>query len=255
MSSRAAIVCVVLATVFAVACHPRIFFGSGDGPAGSIVNLDSVFFLGQWASVLFSVMALVLAALLLRSGNSSPATVVVLGGSLLLLILQIATGIPHPANRNEWSNRELGAVAFMRGVAKRAKTNAKPVLLTAASFAGQWQSHDGSVYVFAPDSVAWTGSSNGAISRDTCGQDFLLEYMERERDVLLDYGLTWSPHAGAVHDTTATDARIPVLHAACATGNRFVFIRATENEVWRWTNSMNANDFKGTTFILRRVPD
>lgn len=253
-SSRAAIIFAVLATLFAVGCHPRIFFGSGS-PGFNIVNLDGVFFLGQWLAFLFALISLIVSVKVLRSGSTGMAVMVTTGYAACLLLFQIFTGIPHKANENAWRTGELGPGAFIRGMTKNSGANAKLVHLSGDEFGGKWTAADGSIYEFTTNTVKWEGgASSGFLSPDACRKGYSMEYIQREKKELQEHGLTWSAHAGAVHDATPDDAKIPTLEVACK-GTHYLFIRATEDEVWRWTTDMDANDFKEPAgFVLKRAP-
>lgn len=254
-SSRAAIIFAVIGTLFAIGCHPRLFFGSGP-VAGNIVNLDGVFFFGQWAALLFAFVSLIISVKVLRSGSpGAPAMVLAVYSGLLCLFL-FFNGIPHKANQNEWRSDELGPAAFMRGMAKSSNTNAEPGEDSADSFAGPWQAADSTVYEFTTNTVRWIGASgDGYLSPDSCRRGYSMKYLQREKKELQDHGLTWSEHAGAVHDATPADAKIPIVEVTCK-GEYYLFIRATADEVWRWTNDMDANDFKNPAgFVLKRMPN
>jgi hypothetical protein len=251
-SARAALGCLVVAALLAIVCHPRVFFGTGA--TMSVVSFDDLFFAGQWAALMFALASLVLAATTIRAGAFGTTVLGVLGLSVVVIIFLAATGIPHPANSGAWRNGEVGVRAFTRGMAKKAKAQAKPIHLSADSFAGAWRAPDGTTYTFAADSLSWSRTNgDGEHSRRTCGTEFSIEYLQRERDVLQDHGLTWSAHAVEVYEATSVDAKIPVAFVSCGTNDRFLFIRATAGEVWRWTNAMDANDLKDGSFVLRKA--
>lgn len=249
MSSRAAIVCVVAATLFAAVCHPRVVYGNGGG--GSIVSFDELFYAGQWIAFSLAVVALVVSIATIRSGNASTAAIGATVCALLLIAWNVAFGIPHRANQGAWPMRELGIKAYLRGRQNDAKLHAKPERTTAREMAGSWRAHDGSIYSFSDTAITWTGTSSGSYTNAACTA-FELSYEIRDREALVDLGMVWSAHAGIVYDSTALNARIPVANVACG-NDRIVFTRATADEIWRWTNSMDANDFKDSSFILRRV--
>lgn len=249
MTSRAAIVCIVAATLFAAVCHPRVVYGNGGG--GSIVSFDDLFYAGQWIAFVLAILALVVSITTIRSGNSSSVTIGTTVCALLLIAWNIAFGIPHRANQGAWPARELGIKAFLRGRNIEARLNAKPEKTTAQELAGSWRAHDGSIYSFSDTAITWTGPDSGSYSSAVCSA-FELSYEIRDREALVDLGMVWSAHAGVVYNSTALNARIPVANVACGS-ERIVFTRATADEIWRWTNSMDANDFKDSSFILRRT--
>ena len=172
----------------------------------------------------------------------------------MLLVYLLVTGVPHPANRGGWGSRELGLAAFIRGEAKRRAETAEPTFVSAEAFQGDWIAGDGTTYRFADNRVVWSGAGvAGEYSAARCGGSFRLEYVERGRDALQDLGFVWSAHAVARHDAAAADARIPVAQVDCGRADRLAFLRAADDEVWRWTNSLDANAIKDESFILRRV--
>lgn len=252
-ASRVAVGCLAVSVLLSVVCHPRVFFGNGGGSA--VFSLDGLFFRGQWIAFILAVLALLLSgANWLNTGRvlaASALAVPVL--SSVLIVFLLCTGIPHPANEGSWRNRELGLAAFIRGQAKRAKANAKPELLTAAAFAGEWKSPVGTVFTFTDDRVTWkSDSSSGEYSQSVCG-DFSIRYVQKDKSILSDLGLIWSKHAVAMSDAAPADAKFAVAVVACNKLDRFVFIRASETEVWRWTNSLDATNITDESFILRPV--
>lgn len=250
-SYTGAIACLVVAALLAVISHPRVVYGDGNGVAMNIVSFDDVFFAAQWATVVFCLLSLAMYVVTARGATtmSAPWAVPVVASALLAYL--IFAGIPHPANRAEWPTRELGIRAFVRGMAKRRAASPKLVKISANAFAGSWRAVDGTTYEFFPDSISLHSAAGpGEYSRATCGATFELVYVERSRDVLRDLGLPWSLHAIALHDSTPVNARIPVANMACG-NDRFVFIRATEGEVWRWTNALDADAIKRDSFVLR----
>jgi hypothetical protein len=246
-----AVVLVVAATLIAIVSHPRVVFG--DGTAMSIVSLDAPFFIAQWLALVLAVLALILSLLAIRSGTGAKSVLVAALATTLVAWLVI-TGVPHPANSGEWYKREVGIGAFMRGYAKRRAENTPPPALSADSFAGEWRAVDGTSYSFGPERVSWTGGLGaGEYSAAACTGEFRLAYVERTRDLMQDLGFTWSTHAIARFDSTALDARIPVAEVACGPSDRIVFIKASDDEVWRWTNSLELDALKSGAFVLRRA--
>lgn len=241
--------CIVAAALVAAVCHPRVVYGNGGG--GSIVSFDDLFYAGQWIAFVLAILALLVSIATLRSGNSSTVTLGATVCALLLIAWNVAFGIPHRANQGAWPARELGIKAFLRGRQIEAKQNSKPEKSTAHEMAGSWRSHDGSIYSFSDSAITWTGTNSGSYSSSVCAA-FELSYEIRDREALVDLGMVWSAHVGEVYDSTALNARIPVANVACGS-ERIVFTRATADEIWKWTNSMDANDFKDSTFILRRA--
>lgn len=248
-----ALVSVIAAALLAIVCHPRVFFGSGT--AMSVVSLDGVFFAGQWIAFALAALALVSSALAMSAGTGTKS-VVVAAIAVLLLVWLLISGVPHPANRGEWRNRELGVGAFMRGMTKRRAENAPPPALSANAFAGEWQGEDGTTFTFENDRISWRGSrGNGEYSASSCGSAFRVAYTARNRDVLQDFGLTWSTHAGERFDATQPDARVAVAQVECAGTEPVTFIKAARDEVWRWTSSLDLDAIKRGAFVLRRARD
>lgn len=252
-NSRVAVGSLLVAVALSVICHPRVFFGNGGGSA--VFSLDGLFFRGQWIAFALALLALLIStANWLNTGRTLGATTLAVPAlSSLLVVFLLFTGVPHPANAGRWRNRELGLAAFMRGQAIRAKTNAKPVLLTAAAFAGSWKSTTGAVFTFADDRITWkSDSDSGEYSAAECG-NFSMRYVQKDRAILSDLGLGWSKHAGAMAEAAAIDATFAVVEVTCPRLYNLVFIRAAENEVWRWTNLLDANSITDDSFILRPV--
>jgi hypothetical protein len=251
LSFRTALICLVVALALAVACHPRVFFGNGST---AFVSLDRVFLAGQWAALFLSLAAFLVSWLASR-GSAEQARaageVALPAVSALLVVYLLFAGVPHPQNSSEWRNGEMGVAAWLRAAARQAKANAGPTIVGAETFAGSWSAPGGALYAFHPDKVSWTGGAgSGELSAAVCGADFSLRYVQKGREALQDLGLTWSTHAFDVHQATAQDAVIPVAEVACGS-EHFVFIRASTDEVWRWSNSLDANDLKNDSFILR----
>lgn len=251
-----AIGCVAASAIIAIVCHPRVFFGTGT--SASIVSLDGLFFAGQWIALALAAFALMLSAMAMSNGagakGASVAPATVMGVAALIVVWLLATGVPHPANRSEWRNRELGARAFLRGMSRQRTANAPPPALSAAAFAGAWRSDDGTTFTFAGDRVAWAGTQgSGEYSAPACGGTFRLTFTGRPRDVLQDLGLTWSAHAGERYDATPPDAQVPVAQVECAGSEPVTFIKAGDDEVWLWTSSLDLDAIKRGAFVLRRV--
>jgi hypothetical protein len=254
MLTRAALGCFAVSLILAILLHPRVFYGNGGG--GSFINFDSVFFAGQWIAFAVAALAFGLAlAAWNHTGNSRSAGALWLPfGCAAVLLFLLATGVPHKANSGDWRNRKLGAVEFVRAVMRVRKANIAPNILSASVFAGEWKDADGAVYTFSERSIAWRNAQQeGGYAAAQCGASFQLRYIERDREALQSNGLSWSEHAGAVYDSTALDARIPVAELACGPFDRIVFIRASSTEVWRWTNALDLDAIKKDAFVLRRV--
>ena len=251
MSYKGAVACALIAGVLALVCQPRVFWG--DGPA-SIVSLDGLFYAGQWAAVLFAILGLGCCVAMWKNGPWPSRAWVVLAFNLVVLIFLVMKGVPHNSNRGEWRNGALGIRHFIRGESKRRAANTLPRQLGADTFAGAWRGTDGSTYTFSNDRVVWSGTSGGEYARGKCASPFSLEYIERDKEALQDFGLTWSTHAIAVYDSTTADAKIPVANLACG-HERVVFIRASPGEVWRWTSELQLDEIKSASFVLQRVAD
>lgn len=251
MISRTALGCLIASVVLGGFSHPRVFFGDGGGSA--VFSLDDLFFNVQWAAFVFALIALgVSGAAWLNAGDARNSTNLWLPAcSALMVAFLLTVGVPHPANKSEWRQRELGAAAFVRGMARSRKANAKPKKLTSETFSGEWRAIDGRTFTFTANSVTWRdASSSGEYNASTC-QPFELHYLERDREVLQDLGLTWSKHAGALYDSTAADAKIPVAELTCGRSDHTTFIRASKDEVWRWTNATDLETIKSDGFVLR----
>ena len=174
----------------------------------------------------------------------------------LMLTFLLVVGVPHQTNRGDWRNGEMGAAAFLRDVARDKTASAKPTMLTADSLRSEWRATDGTVFTFTPASVSWQSSSgNGEHSPAACGQPFALHYIQHDREILQDYGITWSLHANAVYASTAADARIPTAEIACGKFEPVLFVRASATEVWRWTSSLDLESIKNNSFVLRLNSD
>lgn len=252
VNSRAALGCLIASVVLGIAFHPRVFFGNGSGPV--IFSLDGLFFGGQWVAFVLALAALGLSgAAWLGAGESRTVASAWLPLCALLTLTFLAVfGVPHQANSGDWRNGEVGAAAFVRGVARSRKANAKPIELSADAFRGEWRAADGVTFTFSPTGVRWTGSAgSGELALSACGPAFELRYLQRDREVLQDNGLTWSTHAIARYDSTAVDAQIPVAEVACGPADRILFIRASADEIWRWTNALDLDAIKNNTFVLR----
>lgn len=252
LNSRAALGCLILSIVLSVACNPRVFFGTGGS---AVFSLDGLFFWGQWIAFALALFALCISTMIwLNAGRAlTLPTLWIPIFSALMCAYLLLTGVPHPANSGEWRNGELGIAAFMRGGARRAKANAKPIELTAESFRGTWRAPDGTEYTFEPHNLKTRNNSETRnFAGADCAEGFSIRYVQQGREILQDLGLTWSEHAIARYDSTALDAKIPVAEVTCVS-QHFVFIRASSNEVWRWTNTLNVNDLKDKSFILTLV--
>lgn len=252
LSSRTALGCLVLSIVLSVVCNPRVFFGTGGS---AVFSLDGIFFWGQWIAFALALLALCISATLwLNAGRVLSLPVLWIPAfSALMCAYLVVTGVPHPANSGEWSRGELGIAAFIRGQARRTKANAKPIVLTADAFHGTWRATDGVEYTFEPNNLrerSDLGVRNFA-SAD-CAEGFSIRYVQQGREILQDLGLTWSEHAIARYDSTALDAKIPVAEVTCVS-RRYVFIRASHNEVWRLTNDLDLKGIQDKSFILTLV--
>jgi hypothetical protein len=116
-------ICLVLALLLGVVCHPAIFFGGRPiaGPMGAFYDL---FWWGQWTA-----FCLTAAAILLFFGvwKFSPTLVGTTFGrmwilptvSVLLLLYLLAAGVPHSANRFDWYKGKLGVIEFIRAAVRR----------------------------------------------------------------------------------------------------------------------------------------
>lgn len=254
--SRVALVCVVLSVVLAIVCSPRVFYGNGSGSA--VFSLDDFFFWGQWAAFVFAMAAMLMSwpawigdgRMISASALWVPLLSLLMSGYLLL------TGVPHRANRARWATGEMGVAAFVRGMRQsgRERTKLHPVAITAAPFTGEWRAADSIVYAFEQNNVYGRNAAGtrSALGSTDCAGVFSVRYYQRDREILQDLGFTWSAHANAVYDATRADAMIPVAEVTCGT-ERLLFIRATPNELWRWTSAMTIDDFKDAGFLMRRV--
>ena len=250
-SHRAAVACVVIAAVLAVLFQPRFIWGNGSG---SIVSFDDLFYAAQWAAVLFGVVGLVFWIASWKNGQVPSRAWIVLAVDIVVLVFLAMTGVPHKANRTEWRSGALGITHFMRGESRRRAANAPPTQVSADTFAGTWRAIDGSTYTFSANRIAVDGPSSMEYTAARCGSAFSLQYIERDREALQDLGLTWSEHAIAVYDSTEVDARIPVAQLTCGTEG-IVFMRASPNEIWRWTSALELDAIKSAAFVLQRVTD
>ena len=251
VSYRVAVACVVIAVVLSLLVQPRFFWGKGPG---SIVSLDDLFYAGQWAAVLFAILGLVCYGAAWKNGQLPSRAWVVLAFNIMVLMFLVLKGVPHSANRNEWRNGALGISHFIRGEAKRRAANTPPKQVSAGTFAGTWRGIDGSTYTFLTDRIAWNGTSLVQYTREHCGAPFSLEYIERTREALQDFGLTWSVHAIAVYDSTPAAAQIPVAMLTCGP-EIVVFIRASSDEVWRVTSTLQLDEIRSASFVLQRAAD
>jgi len=82
-------------------------------------------------------------------------------------------------------------------------------------------------------------------------EPFALRYVQRDRDILHDNGITWSTRVKAPYESTAVDARIPTAEITCGNSEPVLFIRASATEVWRWTSSPDLERIKNNSFVLR----
>ena len=249
LSYRAALTSVVIAGLLSLLFHPRVFFGSGSG---GFVSFDDLFFAGQWSAAVVALLGLVCGVVAWKNGQPLSRVGVVFAIDVAIIVLLLVKGVPHKANRTEWRSGALGIAQFMRGAAKQRAENAPPAKSSADRFAGTWRDVDGATYAFGSDRITKRGSSQVDYSGQGCGSSFSLEYFEQGRDALLDLGLTWSVHAGTVHDATAADARIHSARVTCGE-DIVLFLRATPNEVWRLTSALSLEAIKGGAFVLARV--
>lgn len=255
-TSRVALICIVLSVILAVVCNTRVFYGNGSGSA--VFSLDGLFFWGQWSAFVLAVIAMLLSwPHWIGAGHTfSVRALAVPVLSVVMVVYLTATGIPHRANQAAWPNGETGLDPFVRGMVRGAeiRNRENPVAITNAAFAGEWRATDGIVYTFEGTNLIGRAASGGrtVTGSEDCGGMFSIRYVQRDRDVLQDLGFTWSVHANAIYDATPTDAKIPVAEVSCGS-DRYVFIRATFNEVWRWTNSLDANAIKSDLFLLTRI--
>lgn len=249
-------VCIVLSVLLAIVCNPRVFYGNGAGSAA--FSLDDFFFWGQWAAFGLALMAMLMS----WPGWIGAGRMITFSAlwvpllSLFAFAFLLVTGVPHRANSARWASGETGVAAFVRGMSLSAKAREQlnPVLTSSAAFAGQWIAADSIIYTFEDRNLSGRVASTGraAWGSADCGGIFSIRYFQRDREVLQDFGLTWSPHANSVYDATPVNAKIPVAEVTCGS-ERVVFVRATFNEIWRWTSALTQDDIKSTSYLMKRI--